>query len=230
MKQALEKYWAGKIPQTQLIEVSHTTQSVDWRLQADAGITRVGIDGSLYDQVLDTTFMLGLAPTRFKEFTGLDLYFAMARGAPGVPAMDMSKFFDTNYHYLVSFVSSSFACGWHGSAAGCTYSGLGSHWCSLLGQQKQLLYPSSTCTTISITDIDCFAVPYHSSPSPNPSQVPELEGDFSVQSLNFIPLLEKVDRAQKAVGKERAIPMLIGPVTYVLLSKRDLPLADAVDR
>jgi len=61
-------------------------------------------------------------------------------------------------------------------------------------------------------------------------QVPELEGDFNVRSPNFIPFLEKLDRAQKQVGKERAIPMIIGPVTYVLLSKRDLPLADAVDR
>lgn len=61
-------------------------------------------------------------------------------------------------------------------------------------------------------------------------QVPELEGDFSVRSPNFIPFLEKVDRAQQAIGKQRAIPMLIGPVTYVLLAKRDLPLADAVER
>ena len=61
-------------------------------------------------------------------------------------------------------------------------------------------------------------------------QVPELEGDFSVRNPNFIPFLEKVDRAQRQIGKERAIPMLIGPVTYVLVAKRDLPLADAVDR
>lgn len=61
-------------------------------------------------------------------------------------------------------------------------------------------------------------------------QVPELEGDFAVHSPNFNPLLEKVHRAQQAIGKERAVPMIIGPVTYVLLAKRDLPLADAVDR
>jgi hypothetical protein len=60
--------------------------------------------------------------------------------------------------------------------------------------------------------------------------VPELEGDFSVHAPNFKPLLEKLDRAQAVLGKDRAIPMLIGPVTYVCLSKRDLPLADAVDR
>jgi 5-methyltetrahydropteroyltriglutamate--homocysteine methyltransferase len=106
MKTALEKYWAGKLPQGDLIDVSHTTQAQDWQLQAAAGITRVGIDGTLYDQVLDTTFLLGLSPTRFKDFTGLDLYFAMARGAGGVNAMDLSKFFDTNYHYIVSAGSS----------------------------------------------------------------------------------------------------------------------------
>lgn len=101
MKFALEKYWAGKLSQAELLEVSHATQANDWQLQADASISRVGVDGSLYDQVLDATFMLGLAPVRFAGSAGLDQYFAMARGAPGVPAMDMSKFFDTNYHYLV---------------------------------------------------------------------------------------------------------------------------------
>jgi hypothetical protein len=60
--------------------------------------------------------------------------------------------------------------------------------------------------------------------------VPELEGDFSVPAPNFIPFLEKLDRAQQSIGKDKAIPMIIGPVTYVLLAKRDLPLADAVDR
>jgi 5-methyltetrahydropteroyltriglutamate--homocysteine methyltransferase len=104
MKTALEKYWSGKISQAELIDVSHTAQAIDWQLQADAGITRVGIDGTLYDQLLDTTYLLGLAPTRFKDFSGLDLYFAMARGAGGVNAMDLSKFFDTNYHYIVSAV------------------------------------------------------------------------------------------------------------------------------
>jgi len=51
MKVALEKFWAGKLPQTELIDVAHATQATDWQLQADAGITRVGIDGTLYDQV-----------------------------------------------------------------------------------------------------------------------------------------------------------------------------------
>lgn len=60
--------------------------------------------------------------------------------------------------------------------------------------------------------------------------MPELEGDFSCKSPNFAQLLDKVARAQALLGKERAIPMLIGPVTYVLLSKRDLALEHAVER
>lgn len=56
----------------------------------------------MYDQVLDWVFALGLAPSRFQKLSGYDLYFAMARGAEGAVALDMSKFFDTNYHYMVS--------------------------------------------------------------------------------------------------------------------------------
>lgn len=83
------------------------------------------------------------------------------------------------------------------------------------------------------------ALPCHPLPtSPHPPtppfsslpQVPELEGDFSCKSPNFTPLLEKVTRAQALLGKSRAIPMLIGPVTFVLLSKRDLALPEAVSR
>jgi hypothetical protein len=65
------------------------------------GISKVGLDGTLYDQVLDWIFALGLAPARFSKLSGYDLYFAMARGTEGAVALDMSKFFDTNYHYMV---------------------------------------------------------------------------------------------------------------------------------
>ena len=68
-----------------------------------AGIDKVGLDGTLYDQVLDWIFALGLAPFRFSKLSGYDLYFAMARGTEGAVALDMSKFFDTNYHYMVCF-------------------------------------------------------------------------------------------------------------------------------
>lgn len=68
----------------------------------------------LPEQMLDMTFTLGLTPVRFANFNGLEAYFAMARGASGVGALDISKFFDTNYHYLVS--SRTASCCWHGFA------------------------------------------------------------------------------------------------------------------
>ena len=63
----------------------------------------MGVDSTLYDQVLDTCITLGLVPERFQQLqlSGLDLYFAMARGYRGAQALDMSKYFNTNYHYLV---------------------------------------------------------------------------------------------------------------------------------
>ncbi len=73
-------------------------------LSPTAGISKVGLDGTLYDQVLDWIFALGLAPARFAKLSGYDLYFAMARGTEGAVALDMSKFFDTNYHYMVCLV------------------------------------------------------------------------------------------------------------------------------
>jgi 5-methyltetrahydropteroyltriglutamate--homocysteine methyltransferase len=107
LKSALEKYWGGGISESELLNVSNDVQAEAWAVQASAGLQRIGLDGTLYDQVLDTTFLLGLAPQRFKHLHGLELYFAMARGAPGVAALDMSKFFDTNYHYEVISSSSS---------------------------------------------------------------------------------------------------------------------------
>ena len=70
---------------------------VHWRV----GIAKIGLDGTLYDQILDWVFALGLTPPRFSNLSGYDLYFAMARGAEGAVALDMSKYFDTNYHYMV---------------------------------------------------------------------------------------------------------------------------------
>ncbi len=58
-------------------------------------------DSTLYDHVLDWTVRLGLIPERYQGLQGLDRYFAMARGAEGIPALELTKWFDTNYHYLV---------------------------------------------------------------------------------------------------------------------------------
>src|SRR5690606_31217517 len=80
-----------------------------WKRQAELGVTNIpSNDFSLYDHVLDTSVMVGAVPARYGRAAGgvpLDVYFAMARGrqdgAGGVPALEMTKWFDTNYHYLV---------------------------------------------------------------------------------------------------------------------------------
>jgi 5-methyltetrahydropteroyltriglutamate--homocysteine methyltransferase len=111
LKRAIESYWAGAIDEESLLQTGATIRHANWLVQQRAGITHVpSNDFSLYDQVLDTSVMLGAVPERFGHEGGLvslDTYFAMARGAVGddettsVPAMDMTKWFDTNYHYIV---------------------------------------------------------------------------------------------------------------------------------
>ena len=103
LKKALETYWKGENDATALAETAAGLRARHWRLQAEAGIDIIpSNDFSLYDQVLDMTAALGAAPSRFADMahTPLDLYFAMARGAANAPAMEMTKWFDTNYHYI----------------------------------------------------------------------------------------------------------------------------------
>lgn len=110
LKFALEKYWQGKIGQTELMECAERIQVDNWELQKQAGIDFFpSNDFSLYDHVLDTSMMLGAIPARFRQFgetSRMELYFAMARGAritsgQNLAAMEMTKWFNTNYHYLV---------------------------------------------------------------------------------------------------------------------------------
>jgi 5-methyltetrahydropteroyltriglutamate--homocysteine methyltransferase len=109
LKRALEKYWQGKIDQDALAAVAAEMRRENWDLMKATGIDQIpSNDFSLYDQVLDTSMMVGAIPARFKgleESPGLKTYFAMARGyqAKGLnlPAMEMTKWFDTNYHYIV---------------------------------------------------------------------------------------------------------------------------------
>ncbi|MHC4519662.1 MAG: 5-methyltetrahydropteroyltriglutamate--homocysteine S-methyltransferase, partial [Planctomycetota bacterium] len=101
----MESYWAGRGSQQSLLETARTIRLTNWTLQRDLGIDHIpSNDFSLYDQVLDTTCMLGAVPPRF-GFQGstvdLDTYFAMARGRAEVAPMEMTKWFDTNYHYIV---------------------------------------------------------------------------------------------------------------------------------
>ncbi|MEH0156894.1 5-methyltetrahydropteroyltriglutamate--homocysteine S-methyltransferase [Limibacter armeniacum] len=109
LKKACEQYWSGKISATDLIESGHTIRKQNWQLQKEAGIDLIpSNDFSFYDQVLDMTLTVNAIPNRYKEVVGakpLDLYFAMARGyqkdGVDITAMEMTKWFDTNYHYIV---------------------------------------------------------------------------------------------------------------------------------
>jgi 5-methyltetrahydropteroyltriglutamate--homocysteine methyltransferase len=109
LKWALERYWRGAIDRAELERCGRELRARHWRLQAGAGLDLVPVgDFSWYDQVLDVTALLGAVPARFGWQGGgvdLDLYFRMARGqAPGQPPaapLAMTKWFDTNYHYLV---------------------------------------------------------------------------------------------------------------------------------
>jgi 5-methyltetrahydropteroyltriglutamate--homocysteine methyltransferase len=107
LKWALEKYWRGEIAEADLNATAEELQKRHWTAQAEAGLDLVPVgDFSLYDHVLDMAAMLGAVPPRF-GWNGGELppetYFHMARGDAenGVPAMEMTKWFDTNYHYIV---------------------------------------------------------------------------------------------------------------------------------
>ncbi|MFV8336315.1 5-methyltetrahydropteroyltriglutamate--homocysteine S-methyltransferase [Flavobacterium sp. RSP29] len=110
LKKACESYWAGKITAAELLTVGATIRKENWQLQAEAGIDLIpSNDFSFYDHVLDLSLTLGVIPKRYQELaktnSTTDLYFAMARGSQkegqDVVAMEMTKWFDTNYHYIV---------------------------------------------------------------------------------------------------------------------------------
>ena len=111
LKKASEQYWSGAITQQKLQDAAKAIRTSNWLTQKDAGLDLIPCnDFSFYDQVLDMSFMLGVIPERFspllqKNFTELDIYFAMARGyqkdGHDITAMEMTKWFDTNYHYIV---------------------------------------------------------------------------------------------------------------------------------
>ncbi len=109
LKKAVESYWKGKSSAEELIATGKELRAQNWKLQKDAGIDHIpSNDFSFYDQVLDMITTLGLIPERYNwngENIDLDTYFAMARGAQkdgvDVTAMEMTKWYDTNYHYIV---------------------------------------------------------------------------------------------------------------------------------
>jgi 5-methyltetrahydropteroyltriglutamate--homocysteine methyltransferase len=105
LKKALEGFWSGQSDETALLETAWLVRKRDWELQQKAGLDMIPTgDFSLYDHMLDTAAMLGAVPERYGWRGGdvdLKTYFAMARGDDARPAMEMTKWFDTNYHYIV---------------------------------------------------------------------------------------------------------------------------------
>lgn len=113
LKKACESYWTGKISQSQLLDVGKKIRQENWLLQKETGIDLIpSNDFSFYDQVLDHSLMFGATPVRYQQVLTensqnnlLDQYFAMARGYQkdglDIKAMEMTKWFDSNYHYIV---------------------------------------------------------------------------------------------------------------------------------
>ncbi|WP_312135884.1 5-methyltetrahydropteroyltriglutamate--homocysteine S-methyltransferase [Sphingobacterium sp.] len=113
LKKANEAYWAKKISAEELLQAGLKIREGNWKTQQEAGIDLIpSNDFSFYDQVLDLSLTVGAIPARYNSLLNkidrqynLDLYFAMARGfqegGVDVTAMEMTKWFDTNYHYIV---------------------------------------------------------------------------------------------------------------------------------
>ncbi|MGW4344199.1 5-methyltetrahydropteroyltriglutamate--homocysteine S-methyltransferase [Streptomyces sp. NPDC004690] len=105
LKKAVEGYWKGRVTADALRTTAADLRRTNWRQLAEAGVHEVPTgDFSYYDHVLDTTVMVGAIPARHRaavEADALDGYFAMARGTQDVAPLEMTKWFDTNYHYLV---------------------------------------------------------------------------------------------------------------------------------
>src|ERR1700677_3973418 len=121
LKKSLEAYWRGTEPAADLHRTASGLRRLHWLQQQDAGIDLIpSNDFSFYDHVLDTAAMVGAVPERFGwkgKHVDLPTYFAMARGTTaghehavecesgcihtGIHAMEMTKWFDTNYHYIV---------------------------------------------------------------------------------------------------------------------------------
>jgi len=106
LKRVLEKYWAQEVAFSEVEHVALELKQRHWEYQNDAGIDCISCnDFSLYDNMLDTSVMLGAIPARFKGLENEALYSAMARGDKERTAMEMTKWFNTNYHYIVPELS-----------------------------------------------------------------------------------------------------------------------------
>ncbi len=130
LKGALEAFWAGRTGAAELQETARTLRANTWRRAADAGIDVIPSgDFSLYDHVLDTAWALGAIPARFGHLDRdwVDGYFALARGTAEQRPLEMTKWFDTNYHYLVPELE-----------AGQRFEVRAEHWTEPLGEAREL--------------------------------------------------------------------------------------------
>src|ERR1700742_2191469 len=109
LKRATEGYWAGRTSRADLENIAATLRRDTWKGLLDAGLDSVPVNTfSYYDQVLDTAVMLGALPARAAQIPDdLDRYFAAARGNKDVAPLEMTKWFDTNYHYIVPEIGPS---------------------------------------------------------------------------------------------------------------------------
>jgi 5-methyltetrahydropteroyltriglutamate--homocysteine methyltransferase len=102
LKKVLEAFWSGKSEFSTVEKVASELKERHWNYQKDAGVDFIASnDFSLYDNMLDTAVMLGAIPKRFRDLEDTNQYFTMARGDKNRVAMEMTKWFNTNYHYIV---------------------------------------------------------------------------------------------------------------------------------
>lgn len=106
LKFALESFWAGKTSFSEVEKVAAELKKRHWNYQIDAKVDLISVnDFSYYDLMLDNIITFGAIPPRFAGLSGYDLYFSMARGNANSVAMEMTKWFNTNYHYIVPELS-----------------------------------------------------------------------------------------------------------------------------
>lgn len=111
LKKAVEDFWKGAITEAELFKAANDIKIANYKEQMEAGIDLIPCnDFSFYDQMLDTAFMLGVIPERFvdESKSPIQVYFDMARGTDEAYACEMTKWFDTNYHYIVPEIEGDF--------------------------------------------------------------------------------------------------------------------------
>ena len=105
LKFAQERYWRGEIAEADLLDIAKKLREINWQHQANANADFVAVaDFTFYDHILDLQVATGVIPARFgfdSQNLTLDQYFQLARGNKTQFAIEMTKWFDTNYHYLV---------------------------------------------------------------------------------------------------------------------------------